>query len=78
LSGRPPGVSASTLLVVRISEIVDVNTCATTLASTLKSSWPTAKLAPTAGIVTPGEPSVPLIGPFSPPRLMQRGTCTCA
>lgn len=30
LSGLPPGVSAITLLVVRISEIVDVKTCATT------------------------------------------------
>jgi hypothetical protein len=31
LSARPPGVSARTLLVVRISEIVDVKTWATTV-----------------------------------------------
>jgi hypothetical protein len=67
LSARPPGVSARTFLVVRISAIVDVNTCATTLLWAEKSSPPTAKLVPTAGMVTPGEPSVPLIGPFSPP-----------
>jgi hypothetical protein len=30
LSGRPPGVSASTLLVDRVSEIIDVETWATT------------------------------------------------
>ena len=66
--GSPPGVSARTFAVWRISEIVDVLTCTVTgpPPSRVCSSWPIANVVPITGMWKSGVPSVPTIASVRP------------